>query len=60
MPLFYQNVSVLEPNKLLWERLSKKGEVPEGEWLNYTIIVMVEWIDQMIIEMYRQSPTFFL
>ena len=24
-------------DKLLWERLSKKGEEPEGDWLNYTI-----------------------
>ena len=41
-------------DKLHWERLTVKGKVPEGDWLNYTIKVTVKWIDQYIIEMYVQ------
>ena len=35
-------------------RLSVKGKVPEGDWMKYTIVVTVKWIDQKIIEMYFQ------
>ena len=42
-------------SKLLQERLSKNGEVSEGDWLNYTVKVMMEWIHQMIIELYVQQ-----
>ena len=31
------------------------GEVPEGDWLNYTAKLMVKQIDQMIIEMFVQQ-----
>ena len=31
-----------------------KGEVPEGDWLNYTVKVTVTWYDQVIIEMFVQ------
>ena len=31
-------------NKLHCERLSKKGEVPEGDWLNYTVKLTVTYV----------------
>ena len=33
----------------------RQGEVPKGDWLNYTIKVMVTWYDQVIIEMFVQQ-----
>ena len=31
-----------------------KGEVPEVEWLNYSIKVTVTWYDQVVFEMLVQ------
>ena len=41
-------------DKLLWERPSKEGEVSEGDWLNYTVKITVQWFGQEIIEMFVQ------
>ena len=38
-------------DKLLCESLSVKGEVPEGDWLNWAVKVTVKW---KIIEIYDQ------
>ena len=55
-------VVALLPNdsvKLLWERLSVKGIVPEGDWLNRTIKVTVKWNDQISLkQMYNIKSTF--
>ena len=40
-------------DKLLWERLSKKGEITEGDWSNNGY-----WINQMMIEMCVQHMHF--
>ena len=41
-------------DKLLWVRLGVKGEVPEEDWLNNTVKVMVTWFDHLITEIYVQ------
>ena len=49
----YENVIINNLDKLLGERLSKRGNVQEEDRFNYTVKMTVTWFDQVVIENVR-------